>query len=232
MNHHPPSPVEQAYLRAIATGASMTRRLEMVAEAARVHRPEYTRLVDDLVVRLDAVRAGNSTPGVGEPLPSFTLPDQDGRLVRLEEILGEHPVVIAFHRGHWCPYCRLNMVGLSEVAARIAPARIVTISTETQRFTKALKSMASADFPFLTDLSAGYALQLGLAIWIDPGLAQLIASIGWDVPAFQGGSDWVMPMPSVFVLDRDGIIRARHIDRDYRRRMDMDELVAAVRAVD
>lgn len=232
MNHQPSSPVEQAYLRAIATGASMTRRLEMVAEAARVHRPEYTRLVDDFVKRLESVRAGHSTPAVGDHLPSFTLPDQDGHFVKLEELLGSDPVVVAFHRGHWCPYCRLNMIGLSEVAELVAPARIVTISTETQRYSKALKGMASADFPFLTDVAAGYALQLGLAIWIDPGLAQLIASVGWDVPAYQGGTDWIMPMPSVFVLDRDGVIRARHIDRDYRRRMDMDELVAAVRAVD
>lgn len=226
-----PSPVEQAYLHAIATGATMTRRLEMVAEAARIHRPEYTALVDDFVARLDKVRAGYAAPDEGQPMPSFTLPDQDGHFVRLDDLLGNTPLVVAFHRGHWCPYCRLNMIGLAEVSDRIGPARILTISSETQRYTRGLRELARADFPFLTDVSAGYALQLGLAVWIDPALAQIIASIGWDVPSYQGGTDWVMPVPAVFVLDREGIIRTRHIDRDYRRRMDMDDLVAAVRAI-
>lgn len=226
-----PSPIEQAYLHAIATGATMTRRLEMVAEAARIHRPEYMAMVDDFVARLESARAGGAAPEEGQPMPSFTLPDQDGKLVRLQDLLGERPLVVAFHRGHWCPYCRLNMIGLAEVADRIEPARIVTISTETQRYTRGLRDLAKAEFPFLSDMAAGYALQLGLAVWIDPGLAQLIASVGWDVPSYQGGTDWVMPIPAVFVLDGDGIIRTRHIDRDYRRRMDMDELVAAVRAI-
>lgn len=226
-----PSPVEQAYLHAIATGATMTRRLEMVAEAARHYRPEYMAMVDDFVRRLDSVRAGEAAPAEGEKMPSFTLPDHEGRFVHLEELVGDAPLVVAFHRGHWCPYCRLNMIGLAEIADRIAPARIVTISTETQRYTRGLRDLAKAEFPFLTDVAAGYALQLGLAVWIDPGLAQLIASVGWDVPSYQGGTDWVMPVPAVFVLDGNGIIRTRHIDRDYRRRMDMDDLVAAVRAI-
>ena len=42
---------------------------------------------------------------------------------------------------------------------------------------------------------------------------------------------WLLPIPAVFVLDRDGIVRARHVDPDYRRRMEIDDLVAAVRAL-
>lgn len=226
------SPVEQAYQRAVATGATMIERLEIVAEAARQHRPEYTRLVDELVIRLDKVKAGLNAPDVGDLLPSFTLPDQDGRLVRLEDLLGTAPLVVTLHRGHWCPYCRLNMMGLAEIERGITPARIVTISTETQRYTRALKELVNAEFPFLSDFGAGFSLQLGLVAWIDKDLAGLIASIGWDVPSYQGGGGWLMPIPAVFVLDRKGIIRARHIDRDYRQRMDTDRLVEILRSID
>ena len=50
----------------------------------------------------------------GEPFPPFLLPDQDGRLVSFEELLGRGPVVAAFVRGHWCPYCQLNVTALPE----------------------------------------------------------------------------------------------------------------------
>jgi peroxiredoxin len=39
-------------------------------------------------------------------MPDFALPDDGGRIVRLEELLSEGPVAIMFHRGHWCPTAR------------------------------------------------------------------------------------------------------------------------------
>jgi peroxiredoxin len=41
----------------------------------------------------------------------------------------------------------------------------------------------------------------------------------------------MLPVPATFVVDRDGIVRARYIDPDYRRRMELDDIVAAVAAL-
>ena len=39
--------------------------------------------------------------GVGAAAPDFTLPAADGREVRLGDLLGRGPVVLAFYRGGW-----------------------------------------------------------------------------------------------------------------------------------
>ena len=39
-------------------------------------------------------------PAVGQPAPSFALPDQRGRTVRLEDYRGA-PLLLVFYRGHW-----------------------------------------------------------------------------------------------------------------------------------
>ena len=139
---------------------------------------------------------------------------------------------IAFHRGHWCPYCRLNAVALAEVQDKLGPTRIVAISAERQAFTRTIKAEAGARFPFLTDFGNGYALSLNLAIWVDEKMCAMIAGAGWDVPTYQGQAPWVLPIPSVFVVGMDGVIRARHVDPDYRRRMEMEDLRAAVSLLD
>src|SRR2546430_3849641 len=41
--------------------------------------------------------------------PDFTLPDPRGSAVRLSHLLTQGPVVIAFYRGAWCPYCHLAL---------------------------------------------------------------------------------------------------------------------------
>lgn len=225
------NPIEAAFLKVRSSGASLTERLQVVAEAARVHKPEYSNAVDAFVERLRTVQAGADAPRVGDAMPPFMLPDHDGHFVSLEQMLVTGPVVVAFHRGHWCPFCRLNMIGLAEIEERLKPAQIVAISSETQRYTRMLREQAGANFPFLTDMDAGYAMSLDLAVWIDDRLAELIAEAGWDIPLYQGGNDWVLPIPAVFVICPDGKIAARHIDPDYRYRMAIDELLSCVDSV-
>jgi peroxiredoxin len=38
----------------------------------------------------------------------------------------------------------------------------------------------------------------------------------------------MLPIPATFVIARDGIVTARFIDPDFRRRMSVEELIAAL----
>jgi len=51
-----------------------------------------------------------------------------------------------------------------------------------------------------------------------------------DVPAYQGNDSWMLPIPATFVVGQDGRIKARFVDPDYRKRMAIDDLLAALRA--
>ena len=93
----------------------------------------------------------------------------------------------------------------------------------------AWKSEAKADFPILTDLDNGYALSLDLAICVGEEMRGLIGVAGWDLPAYQGNETWMLPIPATFVVGTDGIITARFVDPDYRERMAMEDLIAALR---
>ena len=231
MTDQPISPIEAAYLEVRSSDLSLRDRLRVVADAARTHKPWYADAVDSFAARLREVQAGADAPKVGEAMPSFMLPDHEGRLVSLDQILENSPAVIAFHRGHWCPFCRLSMIALAQIEAQLEPAQIVAISTETQRYTRMLREQTGAMFPVLTDMDAAYTMSLGLAVWVDTKLAGMISEAGWDIPLYQGGTDWVLPIPSVFVVRQDGIIAGRHIDPDYRQRMEIDELLGCVASI-
>jgi peroxiredoxin len=41
------------------------------------------------------------TPDVGNPVPSFTLPDSDGTPRSLEALVAANALVLIFFRGHW-----------------------------------------------------------------------------------------------------------------------------------
>jgi len=53
---------------------------------------------------------------------------------------------------------------------------------------------------------------------------------GFDIAPYQGNETWMLPIPATFIVGRDGVVKARYIDPDYRRRMDLDELLAALKS--
>jgi hypothetical protein len=49
-----------------------------------------------------------------------------------------------------------------------------------------------------------------------------------DPPTFKDNSLWMLPIPATFVVGQDGLIRARFIDPDYRNRMMISDMLAAM----
>jgi peroxiredoxin len=99
---------------------------------------------------------------------------------------------------------------------------------ERQKYAMELKSNANVPFPILTDMDNGYALSLNLAIWVGAEMQKMMATRD-DISAFQGNSSWMLPIPATFVVGRDGVITARFVDPDYRKRMAIEDLLAALR---
>jgi len=46
---------------------------------------------------------------------------------------------------------------------------------------------------------------------------------------FHGNDGWVLPIPATFVVGRDGLVKARFVDPDFRKRMEIDDLIAALK---
>ncbi|WP_310474163.1 redoxin domain-containing protein [Sandarakinorhabdus sp.] len=100
---------------------------------------ETNRLADNadaydvLVNQLVATSAGKRAPRVGQRFPGFALPDAAGRFHTLAELLAAgQPLVISFHRGLWCPWCRVESAGWGNAAdaPAAAGARLVTSTGE------------------------------------------------------------------------------------------------------
>jgi peroxiredoxin len=221
-----------ALARARDLEGSLQERLTSYSDAIRQLHPAYASAVDDLVARLDVSRAGASAPAPGEPMPPFVLPDDTGELVSLEQLIESGPLAVMFHRGHWCPWCRISFTALAQVQEDVAAShsRVVAIVPERQEFAAAFKADARSLYPVLSDVDNGYALILNLAIWIGPDLERLLTDLGRVLPRYQGNDAWMLPIPAAFVVDRQGLVRYRFLDPDFRQRVGISQLIDALRA--
>jgi peroxiredoxin len=91
-----------------------------------------------------------------------------------------------------------------------------------------MKEDCNVNFPILCDLDNGYAMSLSLAIWVGAEMEEYMSKIGRRLPQYQGNDSWTLPIPATFVVGKDGLIKARFVDPDYRKRMAIEDLIAAL----
>jgi peroxiredoxin len=224
--------VRDAFLECREMDASLGDRLGAFAASLRRIDPAFANAVDRLVGRLRQAEVGAGAPKVGDLLPPFYLPNERGRVVALPEMIAKGPLAVVVHRGHWCPYCRINTRSLAEAQPQIEAAggQVVAIVPDRQRYADRIREEAEGQFPILVDMDNGYAMSLNLVFWVGDEMQRFMTDAGVNLAEYQGNESWMVPVPATFVVGRDGVIKERFVDPDYRKRMTVDTMLAAFRA--
>lgn len=224
--------LEEAFKEICAMEAPLHQRMAAFSDAVRKFGLPFAEAYDDLVARIRSGDAGGTAPGPGDPMPSFLLSDSSGRLHDLRDLLAAGPAVVSFNRGHWCEYCAIELTAFSQALNEIAAcgARVVSIMPETEAFIAKAAAQTGNALTYLSDIDCSYALNLGLVIWLGESVRNLYLSHGLNLERYQGSSSWFVPIPATFVVGTDGRILARHVDPDFRNRMDIEDIIAALKA--
>jgi peroxiredoxin len=223
--------IRVAFLECRDMDASLGERLDAFAASVRAISRPFAEAVDRLVSRLQRADVGAGAPRVGDLMPPFYLPDEKGRIVSLPELMKDGPVAVVIHRGHWCPYCRINTRALAQARPLIEEAggQVVAIVPDRERYAAVIRAEAEATFPVLTDMDSGYAMSLNLVFWLGEEMRGFMSAAGLDLAEYQGNESWMVPVPATFVVGRDGRIEGRFVDPDYRKRMAIESMLTAFR---
>jgi peroxiredoxin len=228
--NNPPKTRAEALAAAQALEAPLSERLAAFFAWTGPLRPEIQAAYLRIIERLEALRLAEIGPKIGEPMPDFILPDQRGELVTLDALLRDGPVVLCFNRGHWCPYCQLALraIAAAHDEVRGRGGQIVSIVPERAQFSKKMTADYSLPFRVLSDIDLSYALSLGLVYWVGAETKAIYDRLGIDLANYQGNGNYFLPLAATFVVAADGSVADRHVDSDFRNRMDIDRMLAAL----
>src|SRR5262249_13854562 len=148
-NGRPRESIEDAFKRIRSMNASLSEQLRAFSEAARRGSRDFADEIDGFVERLRQSGAGEPAPQRGEPMPPFVLPDETGRMVSLDDLTAGGPVAVTFHRGHWCPYCRININALAQAHRQLRDdgGTIVAIIPDRQPFASECQTQGGPPCP-------------------------------------------------------------------------------------
>ena len=193
-----------------------------------LHKPEIRETAERHIEELRKTGAVDRALNTGEIAPSFLLPDQLGTAVSSADLLERGPLVISFYRGTWCPYCNEDLIALNAAYERVRTlgAELLAISPQSSANARAYFDKHPVRFPVLVDRDADVAASFGLAFTLPPYLIDLYKrAFRNDLARVNEGGTWRLPIPSRFVIARDGTIVHAEADADYRFRPEPDSVI-------
>lgn len=101
---------------------------------------------------------------VGETVPDFELPDQDGVRRRLSHLLAAGPVALFFYPAALTPGCTREACHFRDLAAQFAAAGVqrIGISRDPVDKQKSFADKHSFDYPLLSDVDGAVARAYGV----------------------------------------------------------------------
>jgi peroxiredoxin len=133
---------------------------------------------------------------VGQEALDFELPDQDGRPVRLSSYRGQHPVLLIFVRGDWCPGCHMMLRTYERNRQRFAEkgVHVMAIGPDNIEVNRSMVARIGAGYRMLSDNDQVVSGQYGV-LYANP-----LLEMGVD---FEQG----IPLPASFLIGLDGMVR-------------------------
>jgi peroxiredoxin len=155
---------------------------------------------------------------VGTSAPDFTLARNGGGTVTLSQFRGLKNVVLVFYRGYWCPFCIKQLSELRTLLdddlRKDTELLVVAIDGENetrQTVGRIARDGVEPDFTFLSDPDHRVIDRYGI---LNPE-----------------GSRRGIPHPATYVIDRDGIVRWRFVEVDYKVRPSNAAILEALAGV-
>jgi peroxiredoxin len=125
----------------------------------------------------------------------------------------------------------MELEALQEVdpEVRALGGRIVALTAELERYTRALHRKLNLSFDILTDLHLKTSEQFRLVFVLPDYLRELYKSFGSTLDRFHDEPEYRLPMPARYLIDPQGIVRAANVNADYTIRPEPAETVEALR---
>jgi peroxiredoxin len=169
---------------------------------------------------------------IGTVAPDAQLRTMDGKPATLKTVLAGKPGVVIFYRGGWCPYCNAHLQEIKGVQKELNQMGYTTVAISPDRPEELAKTAKKHDLPYtlLSDSKLEAAGAYGIAFQLDPDTLAKYAHYGVDLRKSSGEPhDW-LPVPSVFLIGKDGTIKFAYTNPDYKVRLKAPVLLAVAKA--
>ena len=226
----PPAPEPTAAL------ASAAPAVTSAAPTAAGSAPELAispprALGEPAASRVGVLAAGTGIP-VGKTVPEVRATDLEGKEVALSSLYAKGPILLAFYRGGWCPFCNMEIHTLVQAYPEYQKRGVtpVALSVDQVEAGAKMKATYTIPFPVLSDSDAKVLEAFHVVKTVEGEELAKMKGFGVDLEHYSGKPHHQIAIPSLFLIDQKGVVRWAHSDSDFKVRPSTTQILSAIDA--
>ncbi|TAH18576.1 MAG: AhpC/TSA family protein [Cytophagales bacterium] len=163
---------------------------------------------------------------VGETIPKTILMDITGKPFDLNALLAQQQTILIFYRGGWCPFCIKHLAEIQKIENQLSQAgwQVVAVSPDSPENLKNTAEKQGLSLKLLSDADMQFAKNLGIAFKGTYGKMLVEKSGGKN-------TEQLLPVPAVFMIDKNSMIRFEHINPDFKDRIPTTLLLSVAKTL-
>ena len=167
----------------------------------------------------------------GLDAPAFSALTREGEPFLFRPDTLSQGAILVFYRGGWCPYCNRQLAELQEIDDALVALGYDLYFLSADSPARLSEGSLGPDLPFtlLSDNKMDVSKQYGVAYKVDQGTIDRYKKGGLDLAEEAGYAHYLLPAPSVFIVDQTGKIVFQYTNPDYRVRVNNEVLLTAAR---
>jgi len=164
---------------------------------------------------------------ISSKAPDFKAKDQFGNEIRLKDLLKKGKVVLVFYRGQWCPYCNKELSRLQDSLQFIRDkgAEVVAVSPEKPENVAVTVEKTKAEYPILYDEGLKIMKAYDVEFEMEENTVTRYRNAGLDIEKNNGANGRFLPVPAVYIIDKESTVTYRFFETDYKKRPSVKELL-------
>jgi peroxiredoxin len=159
--------------------------------------------------------------------PDFKGKDQNGKDVRLKDLLKKGKVVLVFYRGEWCPYCNRNLKKLEDSLQLIIDkgATLIAVSPEQPESIAKTVEKTSAKYSILHDENLKIMKAYEVEFEVPENTLKRYRNGGIKIDEVNGKNGNYLPIPATYIIDKEANITYRFFNQYYKKRPSVKEIL-------
>lgn len=165
---------------------------------------------------------------IASKAPDFKGKDQHGVDIKLKDLLKKGKVVLVFYRGEWCPYCNRELSRLQDSIQFIQAkgATVIAVSPEKPENISKTVDKTKASYSILYDEGLRIMKAYDVEFEVPENTLTRYRNTGIDIEKNNGTNGKFLPVPAIYIIDKESTVTYRFFEADYKKRPSVAELLA------
>jgi peroxiredoxin len=164
---------------------------------------------------------------INSKAPDFKAKDQHGKEIRLKDLAKQGKVVLVFYRGNWCPFCNRQLKKLEDSLNLITEkgATVIAVTPEKPDGIAKTVEKTGAEYSILYDEDQKIMKAYEVDFEVPENTIKRYRNTDIDLEKINGRNWKYLPVPAVYIIDKELNITYRFFNTDYKKRPSVQEIV-------